>query len=132
MRKTDEKPTWITSYNFICLTNIPKVMRRFGPVRNLWEGGDQGEKIIRVVKPLWFGFRKNWEVNLLTNTLNIMAIYRVLHTTTRTHNKALIDAAEQQKCNTIGMKKKMVHKYISLEQITENYNNRKPLSVMQL
>ncbi len=132
MRKTDEKPTWITSYNFICLTNIPKVMRRFGPVRNLWEGGDQGEKIIRVVKPLWFGFRKNWEVNLLTNTLNIMAIDRVLHTTTRTHNKALIDAAEQQKCNTIGMKKKMVHKYISLEQITENYNNRKPLSVVQL
>jgi hypothetical protein len=29
--------------------------------RNLWEGGDQGEKIINVLKPLRFGFRKNWQ-----------------------------------------------------------------------
>ena len=70
MLQQSDKPTWITSYNFICLTNIPQIMLQFGPVWNLWEGGDQGEKIIRVMKPLWFGYRKNWEVNLMTNVLN--------------------------------------------------------------
>jgi hypothetical protein len=132
MLQPSEKPTWITLYNFICLTNIPKVMQQFGPVQNLWEGGDHGEKIIRVVKPLWFGYRKNWEVNLMTNALNIMAIDRVLHAETSKQDKAHTEALEQDKDETIGLKKKMVHKYLSLAHIAENYDNRKPLSMVQL
>jgi hypothetical protein len=53
MRNTDTKPTWLTSYNFMCLINVPKMIQEFGPVRNLWEGGGQGEKIIGLLKPLW-------------------------------------------------------------------------------
>jgi hypothetical protein len=66
--------------------------------------------------------------------LNItrMTIDRVLHAETRKHNKAHTEALEQDKDETIGLKKKMVHKYISLAHIAENYDNRKPLSMVQL
>jgi hypothetical protein len=31
MRKSNDAPSWITSYNFICLTNIPYIIEDFGP-----------------------------------------------------------------------------------------------------
>ena len=65
IRGKDDKPTWITSYNFICLTNLPDMLRDFGPIRNLWEGGGQGEKIIGLLKPSWFGFRKKKALQLV-------------------------------------------------------------------
>jgi hypothetical protein len=58
MRKKDEEPTRIPSYNFICLTNIPERMHTFGTIHNYWEGGGMGEKIIQLIKPLWNGFYK--------------------------------------------------------------------------
>jgi hypothetical protein len=57
-RETNNKPTWLTSYNFLCLLSLPKTIEEFGPIRNYWEGGAMGEKLIQVVKPLWNGFRK--------------------------------------------------------------------------
>jgi hypothetical protein len=95
MLQQSDKPTWITSYNFICLTNIPQIMLQFGPVWNLWEGGDQGEKIIRVMKPLWFMYRKNWEVNLMTNVLNMMAIDRKFNAETRKQEKKCANNCER-------------------------------------
>jgi hypothetical protein len=132
MLQQGNKLTWITSYNFICLTNIPQVMHQFGPVRNLWEGGDQGEKIIRVLKPLWFGFRKNWDVNLMTNALNIMAIDRVLNTEYTKRRQTNTNSSNKEVEKSIGLAKKMVHKYASREEVTERYFSRKPLSMVQL
>ena len=69
-----EKPTWITSYNFLSLLNLPNMARQFGPLRNLWEGGYLGEGYLRKMKPLFRntgakGFRANWETNLLQSAL---------------------------------------------------------------
>ncbi len=63
MQKNDEerKPKWLTSYNFISLTTIPLILQQYGPVRNQWEGGGLGEKIIQQMKPTWLGSRKNWQ-----------------------------------------------------------------------
>ncbi len=55
-RKNDEVPTWISSYNFICISNVPDIMRKFGPIHNYWEGGGMCETIIHLIKPLWNGF----------------------------------------------------------------------------
>jgi hypothetical protein len=53
-------PSWISSYNFSSLLNIPEAMRMYGPLRNLWEGGYQGEGILRYVKPeASYGMRRN-------------------------------------------------------------------------
>ena len=69
-----EKPTWITSYNFLSLLNLPNMARQFGPLRNLWEGGYLGEGYLRMMKPLFRntgakGFRANWETNLHQSAL---------------------------------------------------------------
>jgi hypothetical protein len=37
------KPKIITSFNFLCLLNLPQLTERFGPLRNFWEGGKRGE-----------------------------------------------------------------------------------------
>ncbi|MFY7881041.1 MAG: hypothetical protein ACOVR6_01995 [Fimbriimonas sp.] len=141
MRGPRDKPTWITSYNFMCLMNIPLMLRNFGPVRNLWEGGGQGEKIIGLLKPLWFGFRKNWHLNLMNNLLKRMAIDRVQCAYKKIAEEPnscpqdidedadSVDAAED--CG-INLSRKMVHKYSSLEHVQALFQNRKPLSLMCL
>jgi len=49
------------------------------------EGGGQGEKIISLLKPVWYGFRKNWHKNLLQNVLQQVAIKRVRHSEEEIH-----------------------------------------------
>lgn len=44
------KESWISSYNFVCLLNIPQQLIEFGPVKHHWEGGGLGEKIVEVAK----------------------------------------------------------------------------------
>ncbi|KAL7567091.1 hypothetical protein ACA910_002812 [Epithemia clementina (nom. ined.)] len=57
-----EKPSWVTSYNFMSLLNLPDAVRRFGPLRNIWEGGTQGEGFLRYVKrEMSMGLRNNWQ-----------------------------------------------------------------------
>jgi len=51
-REENATPTWITSYNFVCLLNFPTMLATFGPLCNYWEGGGMGEKIIQKIKPL--------------------------------------------------------------------------------
>jgi hypothetical protein len=60
-----KKPLWIQSSNFVALLNLPKAMQRFGPPRELWEGGPRGEGILRELKPLIRGLRGNWTGNAL-------------------------------------------------------------------
>lgn len=49
------KPKVITSFNFLCLLNLPRLTERFGPLRNFWEGGHKGEMGIQEVKALCGG-----------------------------------------------------------------------------
>jgi len=74
MRVHHSTPTWISSYNFLCLLNLPSTLADFGPIRNYWEGGGMGEKIIQQMKPLWNGFLKHWQIILLDKLLKKMAI----------------------------------------------------------
>jgi hypothetical protein len=72
MLKNQEKigPTWISSYNFLCILNIPNMIRRYGSLRHIWEGGECGEGFIRKVKrELKTGLRNNWRCWVMTNLL---------------------------------------------------------------
>ena len=63
-------PSWGTLFNFICLLNLPTTMNTFGPLRNFWEGGSQGEGFLVMVKPeLSTGLCKNWQTNLMKKVL---------------------------------------------------------------
>ncbi|KAL7580589.1 hypothetical protein ACA910_003710 [Epithemia clementina (nom. ined.)] len=62
-----EKPSWVISYNFMSLLNLPDAVRRFGPLCNIWEGGMQGEEFLWYVKrEMSMGLRNNWQKRLLT------------------------------------------------------------------
>jgi hypothetical protein len=83
-RTSNSTPSWVSSYNFCCLLNYPRVIKEFGPLRNLWEGGGMGEKVLRLVKPNWYGFRKNWQINKLDHVLRKMSMVKM-----REKNKTL-------------------------------------------
>ena len=76
-RTSNSIPSWVSSYNFCCLLNYPRVIKEFGPLRNLWEGGGMGEKVLRLVKPNWYGFRKNWQINKLDQVLRKMSMVKM-------------------------------------------------------
>ena len=59
-------PIWITKYNFINLLNVTQQIAMFGKVKNLWEGGALGEKMIQVPKRFFKTFQTNWESVLLS------------------------------------------------------------------
>jgi hypothetical protein len=73
-KKQKNVPTWLQSYNFVCLLNLPDVMSNYGPLPNLWEGGGQGEKVLSRLKPLHNGYRAGWQKHLLSNALDAMAL----------------------------------------------------------
>jgi hypothetical protein len=39
MHEQAAKPTWITSFNVMCLKTLPHVMEEYGPLRNKSMGG---------------------------------------------------------------------------------------------
>jgi hypothetical protein len=38
-----DRPRVVSVHNLLCLLNLPELTRRYGPLRNLWEGGWKGE-----------------------------------------------------------------------------------------
>ncbi|KAL7573340.1 hypothetical protein ACA910_011703 [Epithemia clementina (nom. ined.)] len=74
-----EKPSWVTSYNFMSLLNLPDAVRRFGPLRNIWEGGTQGEGFFRYVKrEMSMGLQNNWQKRLLTRIYKLKSLAMLL------------------------------------------------------
>ncbi|KAL7577908.1 hypothetical protein ACA910_007544 [Epithemia clementina (nom. ined.)] len=62
-----EKPSWVSPYNFMSLLNLLDTVRQFGPLRNIWEGGTQGEGFLWYVKrEMSMVLRNNWQKRLLT------------------------------------------------------------------
>lgn len=75
MYPSKKTPGWVSSYNFSSLLNIPESMALFGPLRNLWEGGYQGEGVLRYVKSeASYGMRKNWQCRLVERVLDTKSI----------------------------------------------------------
>jgi hypothetical protein len=46
VKKKSEKARVVSVHNFLCLLNLPELTRRYGPLRNLWEGGWKGEGVV--------------------------------------------------------------------------------------
>lgn len=73
-----KKPTWIRTYNFMSLLNLPRAMELYGPLVNLWEGKLMGEAIIKYCKSeLENGLRGNWAVNVLQKHYRKRALKRL-------------------------------------------------------
>ena len=75
LRTSDSYPSWTSHYNFLSLLNLPDQMSRYGPVRNMYEGGTKGEAFITYIKPeLVAGLRKFWAFNVLRKVMRRLAL----------------------------------------------------------
>ena len=78
-KNMERKPFWMTRYNHLSLLNIPRSMRLFGPVINLWEGSNQGEGYLRFAKPKLTNIHcKNWQQNAHADILIEMSFDEVI------------------------------------------------------
>ena len=78
-KNVERKPFWMTRYNHLSLLNIPKSIRLFGPMINLWEGSNQGEGYLRFAKPKLTNIHcKNWQQNAHADILIEMSFDEVI------------------------------------------------------
>ena len=74
------QPQWLTSYNFVCLLNIPQMIRMFGPVRNVWDGGLCAERFIQTPKALLaHGLFNNWDYVTCNQMLVDLSMKRLVN-----------------------------------------------------
>lgn len=117
-----DKPGWLTSYNFLCLLNIPDLMKQYGPIANLWEGGYDGERFSQELKHrLKGGLIDNWHRNLLKN---LVAKYAMEHIE--------LPYDPQHGHVESNPKTKSYKRYKSLYYLIQDYTKRAPLSVVAL
>ena len=84
LRANQKNPIWFVKYNLLCLLNCTEDMKLFGPTRDRWEGNDEGERGIQLVKKEFTAFRNGYQkiihdrVNIMQSVQNI----RHIHNTT--------------------------------------------------
>jgi hypothetical protein len=82
-----------------------------------------GEKIIQLIKPLWNGFRKNWQLNLMDNVLRKLAIDRI-----EKHSINCLFDSNQQSIKD----GKQCHRYKNKLEVYDTFNNCQVMSMIQL
>jgi hypothetical protein len=79
LKRKSESVSWLSSYNFLSLLNLPDIIREYGPLRLIWEGGSMGEGFLRFVKPnINQGLRKGWERSTLQTLLREKAMASIM------------------------------------------------------
>ena len=118
-----KKASWLAKYNFPCLLNLVEILRRFGPLRNLWEGGYQGEGYLRKSKEMLSnGLRKNWQVNAILRMLESTALNAITDATCAEYNN--------YEESTTG--ERNFHVYSGLGGFHRKYSDCVPLSIVRL
>lgn len=113
--------------NYICLLRVPENMKRFGPLRCLWEGSGMGEGILRRLKYLVSGLTGNWASNTLTRFLRRKAYELVMGLFGFEE-----DDEEDPDEESIRERYRTFHQYTDLTEITSSFNKGEPLSVIGL
>lgn len=118
---TKKQPSWISSYNFLSLLNIPQAMNRHGSMRNIWEGGLDGEGILKFVKQeLQCGLVREWQTWTLDNLLKKDALKEIM-------NNNNIENDEDK----IIKPSNYFKVYASKEKIKESMEEHLPISAMR-
>lgn len=114
---------WVSAYNFTTLLNLPLVIERFGPLRDLWEGGYTGEGSVASIKPIvrTVGRIPNWTTIILKKIHQNTAMKEVRRTLTSTDEED--EYAKRKKENAF-------YCYTSCEKVKNDFNDRLPLSVV--
>ncbi len=122
---TKQKADWVRHYNFTSLLNLPDIMREFGPLRNLWEGGECGEKFIRRSKDaISNGLRGNWEVVTARKILVDQSIRNMWN-----RYEIQVCSANEIEQNNLDIYRREGKIYRSAASIRETFRDALPISV---
>ena len=113
------KPYIQSSYSYLSLLGMPDVIRRYGSVRNIWDGRYQGEAFIAQIKPLISDLRKNWHINAGQRHHRMKSLKKILESYD----------AEYHYSDNISAKHCI---YSSLDTIKDMFFGHHPLSIMRL
>ena len=110
------KPYWLAKYNHLSLLNIPRTMKLFGPMINLWEGSNQGEGYLRFAKPKLTNIHsKNQNLNAHCEMLKEISLCKVIESHVNNHYTTSKCCKFQNfKNSRMDRQKKMYMKYKSV------------------
>ena len=123
-KNKDSKPIWLSSYSLLNLLNLHEMMLRFGPVRNLWEGGYRGEGILRLVKHHISNVQANWHICATNKFYQHKSLQRILE-----------QLSSFDKSKEVGGKLKFsdkannLHFYDKKQNLIDAYHSGQPISV---
>ena len=119
------KPIWIAKFNFLGLLRVCESFVQFGHVRNLYEGGEIGEAIVKHLRPFVAkGVHGKWATNLL------LSHYR---NSTLDH---LIDALEENSARKKGcllgekVESSKFRRYSTAAEVMDEMEKGRPLPVL--
>ena len=108
-------------------------MKKYGPIRNYWEGSMQGEGYLKVVKPKIHNMKgKNWHVNAHTKLLEDHVFDRVLleHSRQERNNRSLIEVHKMKYIRKHRESKRMIM-YNSVHDVMSLLNKGEPVSFVK-
>lgn len=140
IRGKKTQPSVISTYNCMCLLNLPDTMRTLGPLRQFWEGKIQGEGFLPFVKIKHTqGIRKNWAPNLMKNILRERTYMNLVGKTDEWKGEDSIGSSEYpgsiKDIGNLDKFKRYLHIYGAIDAVkvaleTDHRDQKKPLSVL--
>lgn len=120
--KQKKQPSWISRYNFLSLLNLPDLVRRYGSLRNIWEGGMDGEGILKIVKKeLQCGLIYEWQTWSIDNIMKKQTLRELTN-----------NYASDKNPDDIIIKTNNNYKiYATKEDVQRSFCQRKPISAMR-
>jgi hypothetical protein len=119
------KPIWIAKFNFLGLLRVCESFVQFQHVRNLYEGGEIGEGIVKQLRPFVAkGVHSRWATNLL------LSHYR--NCTLDLLKEALEPKDAKKKGCLLGseVEPSKFKRYSTLAEVTYQLDNARPLPVL--
>jgi hypothetical protein len=119
------KPIWIAKFNFLGLLRVCESFVQFGHVRNLYEGGEIGEAIVKQLRPFVAkGVHGRWATNLLLSHYRNCTLDLLID--------ALEDNGQKKKGCLLGgnVESSKFKRYSTAAEVTYQLENGRPLPVL--
>jgi hypothetical protein len=107
-------------------------MERYGPLRNLWEGGNQGEGILKYVKQeITMGLRPGWQYKLMRSMMKRKTLRSLMDTgwlENNTDDDSDYNEGVKEKFDTLSNSKTSYFEYKTEFAVQDDFENGVPLS----
>ena len=124
VRANQASPIWFLKYNLLCLLNCKENLNLYGPTRDRWEGSEEGEKGIQIVKKEFVAFRKGYQVQTHKKVNLTQSIQNI-----KIHNNITNANISNKHNNPHSMNKKFV-KYKNTIVFTSKLVRNHPISLV--